>query len=129
MANPAVAVASNPYNPYVPVMSGMPPPPPSYDQAMHHPVAPPNYNASYMPVQVRNVSLLTFLSKFNEQDLFYIAYPAAAAASAHECPRALLSTLSTLSIISTPSTPSTCAASPSSSYFCCSSEYIQYYIS
>ncbi|XP_046443724.1 DAZ-associated protein 2-like isoform X1 [Daphnia pulex] len=51
MVNPAVAVASSPYNPYVPVMSGMPPPPPSYDQAMHHPVAPPNYNASYIPVQ------------------------------------------------------------------------------
>lgn len=83
MANPAVAVASNPYNPYVPVMSGMPPPPPSYDQAMHHPVAPPNYNASYMPVQVRNVSLLTFLSKFNEQDLFFYSI---SSSSSSKCP-------------------------------------------
>jgi hypothetical protein len=54
MGNPAmIPVASSPYNPYVPAaMPGMPPPPPSYDQAMHHLVAPPNYNTSYIPVQV-----------------------------------------------------------------------------
>jgi hypothetical protein len=53
MGNPAMPVASSPYNPYVQVMPGMPPPPPSYDQAMHHPVAPTNYNTSYIPVHVR----------------------------------------------------------------------------
>ncbi|KAI9551767.1 hypothetical protein GHT06_022103 [Daphnia sinensis] len=50
MANPAPA---NPYNPYAPAMPGMPPPPPSYDQAMQHPVVPPNYGShpSYIPAQ------------------------------------------------------------------------------
>lgn len=42
MANPTnIPHTSNPY--YGAPMPGMPPPPPSYDQAMHHPVAPPNY--------------------------------------------------------------------------------------
>ena len=52
---PAAPPPSNPY--YGAPIPGMPPPPPSYDQAMHHPVAPPNYIPQQTPMQVLQILL------------------------------------------------------------------------
>ncbi len=67
MVNPQVMpVTATTHQYYGAPMPGMPPPPPSYDQAMSHPIAPPNYISNQMPMQVcklylENIKKLAFI--------------------------------------------------------------------